>query len=110
LVFLLGIGSVWMFCMVFVGHRPSLQFVAIGISVAAASGAVLLARWLLAAPPVVHAVTVMFSRMDDGDSFFVATCECGWVGDAAATEAECRAEALEHSPNVQPETEYPLGR
>jgi hypothetical protein len=50
----------------------------------------------------------------DKEPYFVAYCDCGWVGTAyEATEPEARDKAFrdarEHGTNVAPEVEYPLG-
>jgi MFS family permease len=50
----------------------------------------------------------------DKEPYFVAYCDCGWVGTAyKATEPDARDKAFrdarEHGTNVAPEVEYPLG-
>lgn len=88
------------------GVDPNRRVVAAVLSVAFAAAAFLIFRWLRAAPPVVHDVAICFSRDEGEGSYFLATCECGWVGDVVATESDARADAAGHSPNVRPEIEY----
>jgi hypothetical protein len=51
---------------------------------------------------------------DDDEPYFVAYCDCGWVGtahDATDLEAQDKAfrDARDHGTNVAPEVEHPLG-
>lgn len=53
-------------------------------------------------------------NVDDKEPFFIAYCDCGWVGtahDSADPQAQDRAfrDARAHGTNVAPEVEHPLG-
>jgi len=53
-------------------------------------------------------------KVDDKEPYFVAYCDCGWVGSAVdATDPHARDKAFrdarEHGTNVAPEVEHPLG-
>jgi hypothetical protein len=52
--------------------------------------------------------------VDDDEPYFVAYCDCGWVGtahDATDAEAQDKAfrDARDHGTNVAPDVEHPLG-
>jgi hypothetical protein len=53
-------------------------------------------------------------KVDDEEPYFVAYCDCGWVGNAHdATDLEAQDKAFraarDHGTNVAPEVEHPLG-
>jgi hypothetical protein len=64
--------------------------------------------------PKVHAVAVYDTRplADDPkpfDPYFVAICECGWVGLARESSEEAFKDAYDHDTNVSEEIERPVG-
>jgi hypothetical protein len=54
-------------------------------------------------------VTILCSRDAGQPEFFLANCDCGWIGETLETEREARADGTGHSTNVRLEVEYPLG-
>ena len=46
---------------------------------------------------------------DDFEPYFVAICECGWLGDIRENSDDALADAREHTPNVQETIERPVG-
>src|SRR5262249_31262558 len=46
---------------------------------------------------------------DDFEPYFVALCECGWVGEPRDTREEAFADAREHDPRVEPQVGRPVG-
>ena len=53
-------------------------------------------------------------KVDDEEPYFIAYCDCGWVGtacDATDPQAQDKAfrDARAHGTNVAPEVEHPLG-
>jgi hypothetical protein len=91
--------------------RPQRRAWALSVALVVGGGAFLFARWLRKpAPPVEHSATISFARLEGNDSFFQAGCICGWSGEVQETESGARTEALEHTPNMESEVEYPLGR
>jgi hypothetical protein len=64
--------------------------------------------------PEVHAVAVFDTRPlpDDRKPFepyFVAICDCGWVGDIWGTSEEAFKDAYHHDLNVSEEIQRPVG-
>jgi hypothetical protein len=58
--------------------------------------------------PKVHKVTVNFVQAPDTAPYFVAICECGWLGDIHDIEQPAFADAKAHHSNVVPEVQRPL--
>lgn len=50
--------------------------------------------------PIHHQASVTDVRRAVGDRFFMASCECGWVGGLLPTKDEAREIALGHTANV----------
>ena len=91
------------------GSRPDRRVLAFLLAVGCSVGALALARWLRRPQPAVeHVVTIVYGHPVGSEPFYLANCDCGWVGNSVGTEDEARADAAEHSPKVRREVERPL--
>jgi hypothetical protein len=64
--------------------------------------------------PKAHAVAVYDTRPlpDDPKPFepyFVAICECGWIGETRGSSEEAFKDAYDHDSNVSEEIQRPVG-
>ena len=67
--------------------------------------------WRLRKKP--HRVAVYDTRPEvvgEFEPYFVAICECGWLGDTHATAEPAFSDAHAHAPDVAPEPIRPLGQ
>jgi len=64
--------------------------------------------------PVEHHAAVFDTRPIPGDKnqfepYFVAICDCQWLGDIPDSSEEAFGDAYKHTPNVAEEVKRPLG-
>jgi hypothetical protein len=69
-------------------------------------GGLFLVRALWRTRKIEHEAWV--SWVEAKEPFYMAFCECDWLGDGVASEAEARAQALKHTKNVRPGVDRPL--
>ena len=70
--------------------------------------------WPFRRTPKQHRVAVYDTRPAPGDPkqfdpYFIAMCDCGWVGLGRDGSAEAFDDAREHDANVAPEVVRPIG-
>lgn len=55
-----------------------------------------------------HEVNVVFADPEGIDPYYVAICDCGWLGKFHTSQAPAFDDARSHTPNVKSEVERPL--